>query len=115
MEADGIACTDRYGVRSAYADAVGDMALIDDKWGPSIGLTQTRSLRDPHAWGVADRWRIAELLLVPAFNAQAAWWISKQGTDFTPWTMFRNGMWLPHKGLDYEVKTGHPRAHLWNS
>jgi len=115
MEADGIACTDRFKVRSAYADAVGDLALIDEKWGPSVGLTQTRALRDPHAWGVADRWRIAELLRIPAFNAQAAWWISKQGTDFTPWTMFRNGMWEPHKGLDFEVKTGHPRAHLWGS
>ena len=40
MEADGIACTDRYGVRSAYADAVGDLALIGEKYGPSIGLTQ---------------------------------------------------------------------------
>src|SRR3546814_11985548 len=29
-----------------YVDAVGDLALVDAKWGPSIGLVQIRSLRD---------------------------------------------------------------------
>jgi coproporphyrinogen III oxidase len=114
MEADGPKCTDLFKVRSAYTDAVGDLGLIDEKYGPSIGLTQVRSLRNPHAWGVADRWRVARLLQNPDFNAEAAWWISKGGTDFTPWTMFRNGMWKPHAGLDFEIKTGHPRAGEWS-
>jgi len=114
MEADGPACTDRFKVCSAYADAVGDLALIDTRYGPSIGLTQVRSLRDPRIWGTADRWRIARLLLDPWFNAVAAYWISDRGRDFTPWTMFRNGMWEPHRGLDYQVKAGHPRAAEWS-
>ncbi len=114
MEADGPACTDRFGVRSAYADAVGDLTRINETYGPSIGLTQVRSLRDPHVWGTADRWRVARLLQIPAFNAEAAWWISKSGADFTPWTMFRNDLYLPHKGLGYEVKSGHVRAGEWN-
>jgi hypothetical protein len=114
MEADGISCTDRFKVRSAYADAVGDLTLIDEKYGPSIGLTQTRALRNPRIWGTADRWRIASLLLNPQYNAVAAYWISKQGADFTPWTMFRNDKYLPHKGLDFEIKTGHPRAGEWS-
>ena len=29
----------------------------------------------------------------PAYAAQAAFLISKGGTDFTPWTMFRNGQY----------------------
>lgn len=119
MEADGPACTKRFGVRSAYADAVGDLAQLEDpeiakKWGPSIGLSQARSLRNPRIWGTADRWRIGRLLRDPWFNAVAAFWISKGGTDFVPWTMFQNQLYLPHKGLDYEVRTGHPRAAQWD-
>lgn len=118
MEADGPACTARYGVRSAYTDAIGDLKYLEDpvvaaKYGPSIGLTQVRALRNPRIWGVPDRWRIASLLRNPEFNAVAAYWISKQGTDFAPWTMYRTGAWLPHRGLDFELRTGHPRAADW--
>jgi len=120
MEADGPACTrDHDGVRSAYSDAVGDLVQLEDpeiakKWGPSIGLSQVRSLRNPRIWGHPDRWRIASLLRDPWFNAVAAYWISFSGTNFFAWTMFQNGMYLPHKGLDYEIKTGHSRAGEWN-
>lgn len=113
MEADGPACTARYGVRSAYADAVGDLDRIDETYGPSIGLGQVRGLRNPRVWGTADRWRVARLLRDPWFNAIACYWISARGTDFMPWTMFRNGMWQPHGGKDFEVRTGHPRAGDW--
>lgn len=115
MEADGPACTSRFEVRSAYVDAVGDLTLIDDIYGPSIGLCQVRALRDPRAWGTTDRWRVARLLRDPWYNAVAAYWISGRGTNFTPWTLFRNGGYLPHKGLDYEIRTGHPRAGEWNT
>lgn len=119
MEADGPACTQRFGVRSAYADAVGDLAQLEDpevaaKYGPSIGLCQVRSLRNPRIWGPADRWRIARLLLDPWYNAVAAYWISAQGKDFTPWTLYREGDYLPEKGKDYEIRTGHPRAGEWS-
>lgn len=114
MEADGPACTTRFGVRSAYADAVGDVGKVDDKYGPSVGVCQVRSLRNPRTWGTADRWRVARLLRDPWYNAVAAWWISKSGTDFTPWTMFRNGLYKPHKGVDFEIQTGHVRADMWS-
>lgn len=120
MEADGPAATTRYGYRAAYGDAVGDLVQLADpliaaKYGPSIGLCQGRSLRDPRIWGAADRWRIARLLRDPWFNAVAAWWISKGGTDFTPWTLYRSGGYLPHKGMDYVIVTGHPKADQWSA
>lgn len=115
MEADGPACTNRFLQASAYGDAVGDLALIDTKYGPSIGLGQVRALRNPRVWGDADRWRVARLLRDPWFNAVACFWISKNGTDFTPWTMFKNGMFVPHRGLDYQVMSGHPNSSKWDS
>lgn len=119
MEADGAACTARYGVRSAYSDAVGDLAQLADpvvaaKWGPSIGLTQIRSLRFPDIWGPLDIWRVADKLRDPYYNASAAFAISKKGTVFSPWTMYRNGMYQAHAGQDFEVRTGHPRAGEWS-
>lgn len=114
MEADGPACTTRFGFRAAYGDAVGDLTLINTTYGPSVGLGQVRSMRDPKTGGTADRWRIAQLLRDPLFNAWACWWISSSGTRFTPWSMFNNGLWKPHAGLDYAVVTGHPRANEWS-
>lgn len=119
MEADGPAATKLFKVRSAYSDAVGDLAQLADpvvsaKWGPSVGLTMVRSLRDPNAWGPLDRWRIASRLREPQYNADAAYALSKQGTDFSLWTMYRNNEFLPHKGLDFEIRTGHPRAAEWS-
>lgn len=113
-EADGPKATALFGVRSAYSDAVGDIGLISDKWGPSIGLFQVRSLRDPNAWGIEDRVRIAEKLRDPQFNAGAAWIISKHGTDWSKWSTFVHGTYLPYKGLDFEVRTGHPQAEKWS-
>jgi hypothetical protein len=115
MEADGPSCTERFGTHSAYSDAVGDLALIDEKYGPSIGLGQVRALRNPRIWGTADRFRVARLLRDPWFNAVACFWISKNGTDFTPWTMYRNGMFTPYRGNDYATMIGHPNADKWDS
>src|SRR3546814_16651200 len=64
-----------------YVDAVGDLALIDAKWGPSIGLFQIRSLRDPDGWGPLDRVRRASELRDPPYNAKAANLISRQGPN----------------------------------
>lgn len=115
MEADGPECTRLHGFRSAYADAVGDLSLMTAEWGPSVGLTQTRVLRDPHTGNAADAWRIARLLIVPELNAQAAYWISRRGTYFDFWTMYRNGMWKPEAGKDFQVVWGHPHASQWNA
>jgi hypothetical protein len=98
-----------------YTDAVGDLGLISEKWAPSIGLFQIRSLRDPDAWGPLDHVRRASELRDPLYNAQAAWVISQGGTDWTPWSVFKSGTYLPHVGVDFPLLTGHPRADLWDA
>jgi hypothetical protein len=114
-EADGPAATAQFGVRSAYSDAVGDLDKIDTKWGPSVGDFQIRTLRDPNSGNAADRLRIADKLRDPKFSADAAWIISKHGTDFSLWSTFVHGTYLPFKGLDFELRTGHKNAQKWNA
>jgi hypothetical protein len=100
-----------------YYDAVGDLALINEKWGPSLTAFQIRTLRDPTAWGRDDVWRDAEKLHDdPIYAAKAARVIvGPNGEHRDYWTMWRNGRYLEHKGEDFELHAGHIRAHLWNS
>lgn len=64
-------------------DAVGDTGLVNATWGPSVGLWQIRSLRAESGKGTSrDETRLKD----PAFNAQAMASISKNGTDWSPWT-----------------------------
>jgi hypothetical protein len=72
------------------AHAVGDGSLITEKWGWSLGPFQVRSL-----WSDLGQWgryvdgrpnRNPILLLVPSFNAQAAYDISGGGKDWGAWT-----------------------------
>jgi hypothetical protein len=88
--------------------------LVNPKWGPSIGWFQVRSLRDPLSGNAADRFRVAEKLRDPLFNARAAFAISKGGTDFSFWTVYREGTYEKFLGQDYELKTGHARADDWD-
>lgn len=98
-----------------YSDAVGDVTLVNDKWGPSIGLFQIRSLRNPLAFNAADRYRYAWALRHPDFNAHAAYVISQGGTTWDLWSVYKSGSYQQHVGKDYEIKTGHIRAEQWNS
>lgn len=68
--------------------AVGDVSLQNEKWGPSIGLFQIRSLKNPGAYSYPDNLRDASKLYDARFNAQAAFAISKNGTDFNPWSTY---------------------------
>lgn len=115
VEGDGNAATKAYGSPAVYADAVGDLDKIDAKWGPSISHFQIRSLREPAKWGPLDVWRVASKLTDPIYATDAAFAISKRGTDFTPWSAFKSGSYLQHKGRDFQLVTGHPQAALWNS
>lgn len=72
-------------------DAQGDKTLANSKWGNSVGLFQIRSLRDPSKYTGVDRLRDAAKLEDPVYNAKAAWAISKEGTDYSPWTTFNEG------------------------
>lgn len=76
-------------------NAVGDQALVDEKWGPSIGLAQVRSL---HAHRGTGQTRDADRLTDPTFNLASAWEISNQGRNFSPWSVYSSGkyrQWLP--------------------
>jgi hypothetical protein len=70
------------------ADMHGDTSLEDDKWGPSIGLFQIRSLKAEFRTG---KYRDASMLEDPLFNAASALAISNRGTDWTPWSVFKDG------------------------
>lgn len=98
-----------------YSDAVGDITLISEKWGPSIGLFQIRSLRHPEQFaGIPDELRVAEELRDPHYNAAAALaLVTWRSWDL--WTVYRTGAYLPHVGKDYQIRTGHPRADQWEA
>jgi hypothetical protein len=69
-------------------DAIGDVALEDAKWGPSVGLWQIRSLRaQKGTGGVRDE----VALLNPAKNAESMKSISNGGASFDAWTTYKNG------------------------
>jgi LysM repeat protein len=69
-------------------DAVGDVALMDAVWGPSIGLFQIRSLNaQKGTGGVRDELANAD----PATNARHAHRIFLDAGGFTPWSTFVHG------------------------
>jgi hypothetical protein len=96
-----------------YSDAVGDVSLTSEKWGPSIGLFQIRSLRSPQSFGGVDLWRYAWPLRQPFYNAQAALAITKGGTDFSAWSVFTSGSYKPYLGQDPTIRTGYSAAANW--
>ena len=68
--------------------AIGDESLVDETWGPSIGLYQVRSLR---ADAGTDKERDPERLTDPAFNTRSMVAISAGGTNWQPWSVYKNG------------------------
>ncbi|MGW9431803.1 hypothetical protein ACWHA1_28175 [Streptomyces decoyicus] len=54
------------------AAAVGDEGLADNKWGPTFGLFQIRSLRHPERFSPPDALRIPGKLKDPLCNAKTA-------------------------------------------
>ena len=91
-------------LRTAYAvsiaesggrsNAVGDEMLQNEKWGPSIGLFQIRSLKDWKKWN--DPYRDAKRLPDPGYNTDAALKKSKRGSNWKPWTAYTQGSYLKH-------------------
>lgn len=76
------------GESGADPDNVGDEGLVTQKWGPSIGLAQIRSLWGDRGTG---RTRDPDRLTDPAFNLRSAFAISSGGTNFRDWSVFTNG------------------------
>ncbi len=77
------------GESGGNSNAVGDSSLADAKWGPSIGLTQVRSLKAQLGTG---KERDANRLRDPRFNMRSALTIYRQaGNSFSPWTVYNTG------------------------
>lgn len=76
-------------------DAVGDVRLQDAKWGPSVGLTQVRTLKAQTGTGeLRDITRLRD----PLANLVAAYEISSHGRDFTPWSVYTSGKYRQFLG-----------------
>jgi len=97
-----------------YMDSNGYWFIQNTVWGTSRGWFQIRILRDPMSGNLADRWRVGDKLGDALYNAQAAFAISKGGTDFSLWSTFVHGTYEQHLDVDYELKTGHAHAAEWD-
>jgi len=84
--------------------AIGDVALENAKWGPSVGLFQVRTLKAETGTG-SDR-DIQRLLNNPAEQVKAALNISGDGNNLRPWSTFTSGAYL--KFLDEPLQAGVP-------
>lgn len=82
------------------ANATGDVNIQTDKWGPSVGLWQIRTLKP--AYLHMEPIRNIATLYDPYMNAKAAFQISKGGTDFTPWSTF---IYNQYKNFTAQVST----------
>lgn len=73
-------------------DATGDTDKTGGQWGPSVGWFQIRTLDDQRGTG---GWRDEDFLRADPMNqALAAWNISGGGTNFGPWSVYNNDMYL---------------------
>lgn len=86
-------------------NALGDVGLADATWGPSMGLWQVRSLKADAGTGRA---RDADRLFEPAFNARAMVAISAGGTNWTPWSVWKNGRYAEHLAAVRAAVEGSP-------
>lgn len=82
---------------SAGSDtATGDVSLENNTWGPSYGLWQVRTLKAQTGTGAVRD--INWLAGSDVNQATAAFSISHQGNDFSPWTTYTRGTYLQFMG-----------------
>lgn len=86
--------------------AVGDVNLQDAKWGPSVGLPQIRTLKADTGTGRTRD--IARLTGDPLAQMAAAYEISGHGRDFTPWTVYTQGLYRKFLGQANAAAAGAP-------
>lgn len=102
-----------YAESAGYTDAVGDATLVSEKWGPSVGLFQIRSLRHPDQYPRPDNMRYADKLRDVTYNASTAYAIF-QKYGWKQWSTYNSGSYKKYAGKDFALKAGHPRAGSWN-
>lgn len=71
--------------------ALGDEKIANKTYGPSMGIFQIRSLKDPKKFGASGQWRDGKRLFDPSFNVKAAWQISNEGKNWKAWSAYKNG------------------------
>jgi hypothetical protein len=82
------------GAESGYDDSeLGDVELEDATWGPSYGLFQIRTLKADT--GTGSNRDINRLAGSDLEQARAALVISSNATNYTPWTTYNTGAYLP--------------------
>lgn len=100
-------------VKYVYMD--GGWYAINPVWGCSLSQWQIRTLDDPTSGNAADTWRVAEKLHNdPVYATKAARVISKNWTDFTPWSAYKSDNWKEFAGKDFVLVSGHPNAEKWS-
>src|SRR3954447_10089398 len=82
--------------------AIGDVGLETNKWGPSVGLFQIRTLKGETGTG-SDR-DIEHLMNNPQAQVKAALHISGGGDNYRPWSTFPSGSY--RKFLDTPLQAG---------
>jgi hypothetical protein len=70
--------------------ALGDEKIANKTYGPSMGVFQIRSLKDPKKYP-GGQWRDGKRLFDPSFNVKAAWNISNEGQNWKAWSAYKNG------------------------
>ena len=111
-----------------YTDAVGDIGLITQKWGPSVGLPQIRTLKQVEDWaGQPDGVRDIESLKNPAAQVKAMR-VLKNTYGWQQWSTHpqsaeRKGRdpsgpeydcFHQAKGVDFALKADHKNARCWS-
>jgi len=92
------------GAESSFnSNAKGDVGLENDKWGPSIGFWQVRSLKNPSAYSYPDTLRVETALYDPQTNANAAYAFSSHGTKFGAWSTYTSGNYLSSGNMNPAV------------
>jgi hypothetical protein len=106
----GIAIAESGGLKSGRyyvnAKALGDVALQDAKWGPSVGVFQIRSLRHPTRYSGDDRLRYRSKLDDALYNARAAYAISNGGKDWSAWSVYKSGRYKQYVGKTNAIVNG---------
>ena len=71
--------------------ATGDVSLQTAKWGPSLGLFQNRTLKNPGAWSGLDGRRDASKMYDPQYNADFAYDLYRSKGGFGDWSVYTSG------------------------
>ena len=111
-----------------FIDAVGDIGIINEKWGPSVGLGQVRTLQEVENWeGQPDGVRDIEELRDPNAQVRAIRTL-KNAYGWQQWSVHpdsaeRKGRdpngpeyqcFYDSMGKDFPLLTGHKNAECWS-